>query len=224
LAGGLGTRLRKVIADLPKPMAPVAGRPFLDILLSSLADKGFQRVVLALGYLAEKVVDHFGSRFAGMELIYEIEPRPLGTGGAVCLAMTRCLAEHVFVFNGDTFIDLEVAELEMCWQKQRVPVVVAREVPDTGRYGRLDVVDGRIRAFMEKGAAGPGLINAGCYLLPRDILADYEPGKSFSLENEFLARAVKTQRFEAFVTKGLFIDIGVPDDYARAQTLFRGNV
>jgi len=222
LAGGFGTRLRHVVPDLPKPMAPVAGRPFLEILLASLASKGFHRVVLSLGYMAEKVISHFGNRFAGMELVYEIELTPLGTGGAVRQALTQTITDYVFVFNGDTFLDLEVADVEAYWQEYNVPIIVAREVPDTARYGRLKVSDGRVVGFSEKGVGGPGLINAGCYVLPIDILDGFTLGQPFSLEADFLVKAVKTQRFDLFVTNGYFIDIGVPEDYVRAQTELSG--
>ena len=143
LAGGFGTRLKAVVFDLPKPMAPVAGKPFLERLLKSLAQKGFTRIVLALGYMAEKVIEHFGSRFEGMELVYEIESTPLGTGGAVRLALTQCLTDHVFVFNGDTYLDLEVSHVEAHWQMNQMPIIVARDVLDTARYGRLETVDGQ---------------------------------------------------------------------------------
>lgn len=222
LAGGFGSRLKSVVPDLPKPMAPIAGRPFLEIFLTSLARKGFRRVVLSLGYMAEKVVDHFGGQFVGMELVYEIENTPLGTGGAARQALTRCHADHVFVFNGDTFLDLEAANMEAHWQAHRAPLIVAREVPDTARYGRLDTADGRVRGFAEKGEVGRGLINAGCYVLPRDILDEFVPGQPFSLETDFLAKAVGVRRFDLFVTHGHFIDIGVPEDYARAQTELAG--
>ena len=102
LAGGFGTRLREVVPDLPKPMAPIAGRPFLEILLSTLARKGFTRVVLSLGFMAEKIITHFGESYAGMHLVYEVESRPLGTGGAIRAALTRFESDHVFIFNGDT--------------------------------------------------------------------------------------------------------------------------
>ena len=222
LAGGFGTRLRQVVPDLPKPMAPVAGRPFLEILLTTLSRKGFRRVVLSLGYMADKVVDHFGEKFAGMDLVYEIETTPLGTGGAVRQSLDRCLADHVFVFNGDTYLDVEVATLEEHWTDQRVPIIVARNVPDTSRFGRLDTADGRVLGFAEKGAGGPGLINAGCYVLPKSILADFKRGEAFSLEADFLAKAVSQQRFDLFVTSGHFIDIGVPEDFRRAQTELAG--
>jgi D-glycero-alpha-D-manno-heptose 1-phosphate guanylyltransferase len=218
LAGGFGTRLKQVVPDVPKPMAPVAGRPFLEIVLSLLGRKGFRRVILSLGYMAENFVSYFGDRFEGMELEYEIEHVPLGTGGAVRQAMERCRSDHVFVLNGDTYLDLEAGEIEAHWQKRHVPIIVARAVSDTARYGRLNTVGDRVVGFVEKGVTGPGLINAGCYVLPGDILAGFAFGRPFSLETDFLAKAVGTQRFDLFVTKGHFIDIGVPDDYARAQT------
>jgi D-glycero-alpha-D-manno-heptose 1-phosphate guanylyltransferase len=219
LAGGLGTRLRSVVPDLPKPMAPVAGRPFLEILLDSLAEKGVERVVLSLGYKAETVTGHFGREYRGMQLDHVVEVAPLGTGGAARLALEACRADHVFVFNGDTFLDLEMDEVETMWRQNRRPIVVGREVPDAARYGRLDVADGRVRGFAEKGAAGPGLINAGCYVLPREILDGFPPGTGFSIESDFFEPAVCQMAVDAFVTRGLFIDIGIPDDYARAQEL-----
>lgn len=218
LAGGFGTRLREVVPDVPKPMAPVAGRPFLEILLTSLSRKGFERVVLSLGYLADMVVKHFDTRYAGMELVYEIEEIPLGTGGAVRQAMTRCKADHVFVFNGDTYLDLEVETVEALWQAHHAPIIVAREVRDTARYGRLDVAKDRVVGFAEKGTGGPGLINAGCYVLPVSCLDTFLPGQAFSMETEYLSPIVERCPFDLFVTQGLFIDIGVPEDYSRAQS------
>lgn len=222
LAGGFGTRLREVVPDLPKPMAPVAGRPFLEILLHALASKGFCRVVLSLGFMADKVVAYFGDHFAGMELVYEVEDTPLGTGGAVRQALTRCTEDHVFVFNGDTYLDLEVADVEAHWQAHHEPIIVAREVPDTARYGRLNTVEDRVIGFLEKGMAGPGLINAGCYVLPVAILNKFALGQAFSLETDYLAKTVGVQRTDLFVTGGHFIDIGVPEDYARAQSELAG--
>lgn len=219
LAGGFGTRLRQVVADVPKPMAPIAGRPFLEILLGSLAQKGFSRVVLSLGFMAEKISGHFGSRFAGLDLAYMVEDSPLGTGGAARLAAEACTQDHVFIFNGDTFLNLEAAQIEKQWQAKKHPIVVGRHVPDTARYGRLVVDGARITNFAEKGAAGPGLINAGCYVLATDALTGFLLNQPFSIENDYLVAEVLRARVEVFVTEGIFIDIGVPDDYARAQTL-----
>lgn len=222
LAGGFGTRLRQLVPDLPKPMAPIAGRPFLEILLTSLARKGFTRIVLSLGFMADKITSHFGDRFAGMDLSYVLESDPLGTGGGVRLAMSAFTADHVFIFNGDTFLDLEADRVEAHWQNHRRPIIVGREVPDTARYGRLLTSQGQVAGFAEKGMAGPGLINAGCYVFNRGQLDEFALNQSFSLEADYLAQAVSRMRFDVFPTAGQFIDIGVPEDYSRAQTELAG--
>lgn len=219
LAGGFGTRLRVLVSDTPKPMAPVAGKPFLEILLQALVQKGFNRVVLSLGFLAHKVTSHFGVRFAGMDLHYVVEDQPLGTGGAVRLALASCSQDHVFVFNGDTFLDLEAHAVEAAWLADKRPIIVARHVPDTSRYGRLLTEADWVTGFAEKGASGPGLINAGCYVFARDQLDSFALYRNFSLEADYLATEVKQTVFKAFVTKGFFIDIGVPEDYLRAQDM-----
>lgn len=219
LAGGMGTRLRQVVADVPKPMALIAGRPFLEILLEALARKGFSRVILSLGYMAEKISGHFGAQFAGLDITYVVEERPLGTGGAIRLALEACTQDHVFVFNGDTYLELEVDLLEQQWQKKQIPIVVGRQVSDTTRYGRLLVSDDKIIGFSEKGIAGPGLINAGCYVLATDALARFSLNLPFSIETDYLVPAVTNAALGVFVTEGMFIDIGIPEDYIRAQTL-----
>ncbi len=218
LAGGFGTRLRSVVADVPKPMAPIAGRPFLEILLERLSDSGFSHVVLSLGYQAEVIERHFGGRFRGIHLSYVIEDQPLGTGGAVRAALERCHQDHVYVFNGDTFLDLELASVEALWQRHREPIIIAREVPDAARYGHLEIRDDHVVRFAEKGRIGPGLINAGCYVLPRQAMADFAPGTPFSLEQDFLVPLVARSPLRAFLSHGYFIDIGIPQDYVRAQS------
>ena len=217
LAGGFGTRLRQVVPDVPKPMAPVCGRPFLELLLTALARQGVKRVVLSLGFMAEKISGHFGAAFAGMEIAYVVETSPLGTGGAVRLALHRCEKDHVFVFNGDTFLDLDMAFVERHWQLHGHPIIVGRQVPDAGRYGRLLVEDGRVIGFAEKGEAGAGLVNAGCYVFRRDQLDAWLLGHPFSLESDHLVRAVGLEPVDLVETHGLFIDIGVPADFERAQ-------
>lgn len=218
LAGGFGTRLRAIVPDLPKPMAPVAGKPFLEIVLRSLAANGFSRVVLSLGYKADEISKHFGEQFSGMALDYVVEDSPLGTGGAVRLAMSRCTQDHVYIFNGDTFLELDVSALESLWERMRNPIIVARQVQDAARYGRLLLQDGSVVGFAEKGMAGEGLINAGCYVFSSNQLDRFELYEPFSLESDFLAHAVTEIHVDVFVTNGHFIDIGVPEDYLRAQT------
>ena len=222
LAGGFGKRLREVVPNVPKPMAHVAGRPFLEILLRDLKRKGFERVVLSLGYKSEVIISHFGEQFAGLEIAYVVEDTPLDTGGAVRLAMSQCLEDHVFIFNGDTFPDLEVQVVENIWQECRASVIVARKVNDTARYGRLLVENGWLRGFREKGTSGPGLINAGCYVLGVHQLDAWSLNTPFSLETDHFASAGVTAPVCVFETNGSFIDIGVPDDYQRAQKMLAG--
>ena len=218
LAGGFGTRLRSVVPDIPKPMAPIANKPFLEILLGSLSRKGFTRATLSLGFMSETITSHFGNRFDDMDLNYVVEEVPLGTGGALRLALTQCVADHVYVFNGDTYLDLEVAAVEAHWQAHRLPIIVGREVTDTSRFGRLVTEAGMVTGFAEKGCSGSGLINAGCYVVNRGQLDAFAVNSPFSLESDYFVKAVAATAIEVFVTTGHFIDIGVPEDYARAQS------
>jgi Nucleoside-diphosphate-sugar pyrophosphorylase involved in lipopolysaccharide biosynthesis/translation initiation factor 2B, gamma/epsilon subunits (eIF-2Bgamma/eIF-2Bepsilon) len=224
LAGGFGSRLREAVPDLPKPMAPIAGEPFLEILLRSLARNGFRNVIVSLGFMADKISSYFGTSFAGMQLKYVIEDNPLGTGGAVRLALSQCQEDHAFIFNGDTYLSFEASIVEDLWQRHQHPIILARALEDTSRYGRLLVSDGFVQGFCEKGLPGPGLINAGCYVLSAHQLDAWPLNSPFSLEKDFFVHAVKLQPVDVFETSGLFIDIGVPDDYQSAQELLAGVV
>ena len=217
LAGGFGTRLRSVVPDLPKPMAPIAGMPFLEILLKSLSRKGITRVILSVGHMHDKIVSCFGDTFLGLPITYEIEATPLGTGGAIRQSLRHCRDDHALILNGDTFLDLEINAVEEQWQRTHRPIIVAREVEDTRRFGRLEASDGRITRMTEKGMAGRGFINAGAYILPVHILDSFTPGQPFSIEADFLVKELDVQPFDIFITRGDFIDIGIPEDYARAQ-------
>jgi D-glycero-alpha-D-manno-heptose 1-phosphate guanylyltransferase len=223
LAGGLGTRLRSVIANIPKAMAPVAGRPFLEILLNMLSQKGFSKVILSLGYMAEKISGYFGNHYESLNLEYVIEDTALGTGGAIRLAMTVCEKDHVFVFNGDTYIDLEVESIEQQWKINQNLIVVCKEMMDTSRYGLVIADDNIVRKFAEKRVHGPGIINAGCYLLNKNTLINFPLNQPFSFENDFLKYVVESETVEMYLTKSQFIDIGIPEDYKRAQLIFSNN-
>jgi D-glycero-alpha-D-manno-heptose 1-phosphate guanylyltransferase len=151
-----------------------------------------------------------------------VEASPLGTGGAVRLALDCCEKDHVFVFNGDTFLDLDMASVERHWQRNGHSIIVGRHVPDAGRYGRLLVEGGRVVGFAEKGDTGAGLINAGCYVFARDHLNAWPLGQPFSLESDHLVRAVGQEPVDLFEAQGLFIDIGVPADFERAPCFLIG--
>jgi D-glycero-alpha-D-manno-heptose 1-phosphate guanylyltransferase len=172
--------------------------------------------------MSEKIIGHFGERYAEVDLVYEVEAQPLGTGGAIRAALARCVSDHAFIFNGDTYLDIEADELERLWQGNRHPVIVVRQVSDAARFGRVELRDGRILSFLEKGRPGPGLINAGCYVLPKHALDDFTLGQPFSLETQFFTEYLQRIQFDGFVTHGRFIDIGVPDDYLLAQTELAG--
>jgi D-glycero-alpha-D-manno-heptose 1-phosphate guanylyltransferase len=221
LAGGLGTRLRSVVSDLPKPMAPVAGRPFLAWILDGLAQAGFDRVVLAVGYRHEAIVQHFGPKHLGTVLHYSVEEKPLGTGGAIRLAADCISAWPAFVLNGDTYLDLDYRAMLDAYLMGREQMSMAVcKVADAGRYGGLDLEHGHVRGFREKGVSGPGLINAGTYLMSDSVLDRIPRDVPFSFEQQLLAPEVSAIRPAAFIAEGLFIDIGVPEDYERAQQLF----
>lgn len=222
LAGGFGTRLRSLVPDLPKPMAPVAGKPFLEIILARLARKGLRRVILSVGYQAEIIKSHFGSRFAEMDIDYAHEDTPLGTGGALCFAMSRCRAGVVLVLNGDTFLNIDPERAMREWELHHEPLIFGVRSADTSRYGRLEVgKGGHITGFLEKGQRGPGIINAGNYLFPVTLFAGRNLPESFSLEHDFLMREISHRPFRLFPAENPFIDIGVPEDYLMAQTCLK---
>jgi D-glycero-alpha-D-manno-heptose 1-phosphate guanylyltransferase len=221
LAGGMGTRLNKVVPNLPKPMAPVGQRPFLEIVLESLAKTGFEKVILSVGFMADKIMNHFGSNCFGIDLVYAVEDSPLGTGGGVRLAIEQVTDDHVYIFNGDTYLNLEVSLVEQLWRRRKRSIIIGREVSDTARYGRLEVKDGIALSLSEKKCGGPGIINAGCYVVNRTQIKCFEPRIPFSLENNFLVSSIAEGGFDVFVTKGAFIDIGIPNDYQRAKQILK---
>lgn len=221
LAGGLGTRLRGVVDDVPKPLAPVAGRPFLAWGLDLLADQGLRRVILATGYRGGQVEAALGKNWQGMSLEYSQEPEPLGTGGAIALAMRRVSGDASFVLNGDTWLELDYVKFDAALRAQdaRIGVALAK-VPDVARYGAVRVEGGRITGFIEKGQAGSGLVNAGVYRVPRSLLVGFPADKPFSFEREVLAPVVARETVIAYTETRGFIDIGVPEDYWKAQIQF----
>jgi D-glycero-alpha-D-manno-heptose 1-phosphate guanylyltransferase len=220
LAGGLGTRLRSVVSDVPKPMAPVHGRPFLAFVLDRLADAGFARVVLAAGYRHEALRAHFGETYRCLDLTYSIEAEPLGTGGAIRLALDRGGAHDVFVLNGDTYLDVDFGSMLAAHARAETMLTMAVcRVPDAARYGALELEGDIVRRFAEKRSAGPGWINGGTYVMSRALRGRFPNAAAFSFERDFLAPEVERIRPAAFRASGRFIDIGTPADYERAAAL-----
>ena len=216
LAGGLGTRLRPILGDLPKPLAPVCGRPFLEYQIETLKAAGFDRLVLCVGYRHDLIEAHFGDgRALGVHIVYSVESQALGTGGALRLARphldTTCL-----VLNGDTYFAADFARLVA---QHATPVTLAMiRVPDAGRYGSLSVDGhGYITHFNEKSAGGPGLINAGVYVFSSAAL-DHLPGQTpLSLETDVFPELARQRLLRGCALDGYHLDIGTPDSYARFE-------
>ena len=220
LAGGMGTRLRSVVAGLPKCLAPVAGRPFLDYLADDLRQAGFGHIILSLGYRHEDVEAWAAARPDRHLFSCVVEKEPLGTGGGVRLALEQAREEQVFVLNGDTYFGVDFRSLQSFHQRSGATATLAlKPMRDFDRYGEVVCdPDGRITAFREKRPCTAGLINGGVYLLRRDALQAM-PGK-FSLEKDFFEPLAAQGVLAGFRSEGYFIDIGIPADYVRAQQDF----
>jgi len=223
LAGGLGTRLRAAVADVPKVLAPVHGRPFLTHVLERLAAASVRRAVLLTGYRADDVERIIGTRCGSLQLEYSRETRPLGTGGALRQALERLDTPTILLLNGDSCCDIDLQQF-FNWHRRRradLTMAVAR-VADASRFGRVQLnTEGKIVRFVEKGAtARPGWINAGIYLIQRRLLESMPTGQSLSLEREFLPRWLATERVLGFRCVGPFLDIGTPESYTAAESFF----
>lgn len=223
LAGGLGTRLAARLHGVPKPMAPIGGRPFLAILLARLQQAGCTRVLLSVGHLHQTIRNHFGASCQGMAIDYVIEDAPLGTGGALRAALAQAREDSVLALNGDTFLQLDYAALlAHHWASGAALTVSIAHQENIARYGGVVVQNGRITGFEEKGRTGPGWINAGVYALNRNFPWPESLPESFSFETDLLMREIANIPVTAFPVDGFFLDIGVPEDLDRAQTALAG--
>ncbi|MES2219126.1 MAG: nucleotidyltransferase family protein [Pseudomonadota bacterium] len=222
LAGGFGTRLRSVLADVPKPMAPLHGKPFLAYLLYYLKGQGVTDVALSVHYLREQIEAYFGNSYKEISIQYAVEERPLGTGGAIIKSLPLTdPSRPVFVLNGDTFLQMDYrAMLVMHHQHGGLLSMALRSVDDCSRYGVVMTENNVITAFKEQGGSYPGLINAGVYLLNANLFRGRSFPEQFSFERDFLFPEVASIKPQAFVVEDYFIDIGVPEDYERAMNDF----
>lgn len=220
LAGGFGTRLRHVISDVPKPMAPMddEGTPFLSVLLDKLMTAGFTHVVLSTGYMRDRVRAYYGSQYRKLVISYSEEETPLFTGGAIKKALTQCTENMVFVLNGDTWFDLDFIQMKRLFKTSDADVVMALKwMNDCTRYGTVCLQDDRVVSFREKEETTGGWINGGCYCLKR-ILLESESEK-FSFE-KYLEDNVGKKKIVGYKGDGFFIDIGIPADYFFARKIY----
>ncbi len=227
LAGGLGTRLRSVVADRPKPMALIEGKPFMEYVVRGLAAQGIRELVFAVGYKGSMVEEYFkdGTRF-GISASYAYEEELLGTAGAIKNAGKYITDDWFYVLNGDTFYQLDYGKLLGVKEKQQLDfALVLRRVEDVSRYGRAVLQDQMLVEFNEKTTEPvPGTINGGVYLINRSLLEEIPAGK-VSLENNMIPRWMEEgRRLGGFVNEGYFIDIGIPEDYFRFQEDVRKGV
>jgi D-glycero-alpha-D-manno-heptose 1-phosphate guanylyltransferase len=222
LVGGFGTRLRPVVADRPKVLAEVRGRPFLTYLLDQAAAAGLKSVVLCTGYMGDRVQAVFGDTYGGLHLTYSQEVVPLGTAGALHLALPLLASDPVLIMNGDSFCD---TDLQTFWSwhcaRGAEATILLHKTLDTKRYGRVRVnAAGRVLSFDEKSDnGGSGWINAGIYVLSRRLLLTIPVGREVSLEREIFPAWIG-QGVYGYCGAGRFLDIGTPETYATTEQFF----
>lgn len=227
LAGGLGTRLKSVVQDLPKPMAPVNGKPFLVYLLEYVANFSPTEIILSVGYKWETIQAYFGDNYKNIPIFYCVEKTPLGTGGGIKKAVEMAQNEGICVLNGDTFFEVNLAKMQLSHQTNQSDLTIAvRKMKNFDRYGTiLFGKTGNITNFAEKQAVIEGYINGGIYFLRKSFLLEKNLPEKFSFETEIMEKGYKENAF--FVYQGdeneYFIDIGIPEDYAKVQVDFSNN-
>lgn len=225
LAGGFGTRLQSVVSDVPKPMAPINNVPFLNYIFDYLKFFKIERVVLSTGYLSEKISEYYKNEFNGIKISYTKEATPLGTGGGIRLAMEKCTTKNILVLNGDSFFDVDLqAYYPLHAQFNSDYTLALRKVNNAARYGTIKLNDtSAIVEFKEKdGVVQEGLINGGVYILNRELfLLKTKQDIAFSIEKDFFENRIHKLRIFGFEYDGYFIDIGIPEDYKKAQDDFK---
>ncbi len=226
LAGGFGTRLQAVVSDVPKPMAPINNEPFLNYVFDYLLHYKIEHVVLSTGYLADKISDYYKNEYRGIKISYTKEETPLGTGGGIRLAMTKCYTSDVLVLNGDSFFDVNITDhFNNHISKQADCSLALRKVFNASRYGTILLgIGNAIETFKEKNnIEQTGLINGGVYILNRKLyLSKTNEAVPFSIEKDFYESRINELHIFGFEYDGYFIDIGIPEDYNKAQDDFKG--
>lgn len=218
LAGGFGTRLKHIVSDVPKPMAPINNKPFLEFILDYLKKYNFSKVIMAVGYKSKYIKEYFENSYKGMEIVYSDEDNPLGTGGAIKKALLNTGEERIFILNGDTFFDCNLNEMRITHESSTCDITIAvKKMDDYSRYGSVVIKDNKIIKFVEKQKTNEGIINGGIYLINKKIFDEIQE-KEFSFEQIILESLMYSMC--AYESNGYFIDIGVPEDYYKAQKDF----
>ncbi len=222
LIGGLGTRLRSAVSDRPKALAEIRGRPFLSFLLDQLSTAGIKSVILCTGYKGEEIQAVFGYSYRSMDILYSQETSPLGTGGAIRLAISLIESDPVLVMNGDSYCGVDLPVF-WAWHRQRDAAgsILLNRASDTRRFGRVQVDSGGVvLGFDEKRErCGEGWINAGIYFLSHHLILSIPAKRVVSLEREMFPLWVG-QKLYGYQSTARFLDIGTPESYAAAERFF----
>lgn len=223
LAGGLGTRLQATVSDRPKVLAMVCGKPFLAYLLDQLAEAGFRHVILMTGHRGDQVRNVFGTRYRRIRLDYSLEESPLGTAGAVRLALPLVTSDPVLVMNGDSICAVDLGRFQAFHRQQVVDAsMVLCRARDSSRFGKVEIAaDSRVVRYLEKQNSGECWINAGIYLFRRGLMEEIPIGESISLERQMFPTWAQAGRMAGFTGGGAFLDIGTPESYATADEFFK---
>jgi D-glycero-alpha-D-manno-heptose 1-phosphate guanylyltransferase len=218
LAGGMGTRLREAVSDVPKPMAPVGNRPFLAYLLDDLKIQKIQHVILSVGYQYEVIKNYFGTEYQGIKLSYSIENQPLGTGGGIVLALKKCVQDDFFILNGDTFFKVNLSKLSAFHHRTQADLSIAlKKMVDFDRYGIIQTDGNKILQFEEKKYCSEGHINGGIYAIKKAFISKLNLPEKFSFEKGILEKSLGQYRAFKGAIDEYFMDIGIPTDYFQFQ-------
>ncbi len=231
LAGGLGTRLRSVVSDLPKCLAPVAGKPFLHYVIDHLKKEGITNFIISVGYRNEDIIHFITKNFpfhassdSGIKFQFSVEEEPLGTGGAIKLSCEKLIGTEVIICNGDTLFEVDIKRLGNFHQQNNADCSLSlKPMTDFNRYGVVELdKDQSIKSFKEKQFYKTGLINGGVYALNAAAFFDENLPDKSSFEKDYLEKFVGKRKMYGLVQEEYFIDIGIPEDFKRAQSELSG--
>ncbi len=226
LAGGLGTRLRPAVTDVPKCMAPVAGKPFIAYLIDYYQQQGINRFIFSLGYMHEVIVSFLHEQFPSLDYSCYIEESPLGTGGAILHSLSLARSSRLLILNGDTFFAVDVKAFAAFHESRNADFSLClKRMYGSDRYGIVETAaDGRIISFKEKKWYAESLINGGVYAFNKTEFNENHFPEKFSFEKEYLEAYHSSRKFYGMIQEGYFIDIGIPEDFNKAQQDFAGNI
>jgi D-glycero-alpha-D-manno-heptose 1-phosphate guanylyltransferase len=224
LAGGFGTRLKSVLPDIPKCLAPINEKPFIDFLINFLNKQGINNFIFSLGYKSDTIISHLDSNFKNLNILYSVEKEPLGTGGAIKLALTMAQVEDILVINGDTFFNNDIIKFYNFHKQSNSKFTLAlTKVDNNNRFGTVIINDMKeVVGFSEKKENDStfSLINAGQYIINKEEFFSYKIENKFSIELDFFQNNKINKKIYGYEFISDFIDIGIPEDLTRAQTFF----